>query len=400
MIWASLMLASSLTIQAAPLAVELPDPKAEAASMDLIVSLPSLERQELGAAYVVREAWLDGTEQYSKRQLMEYGSQTGSPPQVILMPDHIRLTLEFPRGQLDVGVSMLTSLLKAPSFTESSVEAATSRLKQATRDVWEEALWPAMPDFGRLRADTVREFFQRYVRPDKIAVVARGGFAAGDFLLQWNRRMEAWSPQMPRRGPLRTGPPVAVESHARAVPTLEIALPPFKPSDADFPSNLLALYALGVGKGSALHRVLRESLRWSYRQEGVVWPTPDAYQPRLIWASASQPGMEAWKKVRDALAEDAKTWGELHLKRAVSMARATLIDGHFPSPFAFDPVGSSILSAREKASFAALWRLRNKESWDPSGLCDRLAGVSLENLKEAAGRMLRSAIPRLIAPGP
>jgi hypothetical protein len=158
--------------------------------------------------------------------------------------------------------------------------------------------------------------------------------------------------------------------------------------------KLLAVYALGVGKGSAVFRVLREREGWSYRQEAFLWPTPKGFRTRLLMAT-DLPNDDWPKAMRAALRADVEGWTDADLKRATGLAKAQMVRGIGPDPFYLTPKGPAGETPAGQAFETAYWHGKAGRALDEARLASQFELVRLDELKETALDMLDRAIGRV-----
>src|ERR1700678_1943127 len=95
--------------------------------------------------------------------------------------------------------------------------------------------------------------------------------AIGDDLAgRWRTTTANWEIAPLRTWGIDQSPPKMAGLRPGKLSTYVLRDHPIDPGAGDFPAKLLALFALGGGKGSAVWKSLREGLGWSYRQEGVA----------------------------------------------------------------------------------------------------------------------------------
>jgi hypothetical protein len=138
-----------------------------------------------------------------------------------------------------------------------------------------------------------------------------------------------------------------------------------------------------------MHRVLRETLSWSYRQEAVFWPSLKGWVPRLIFARASADSDPAQVGVAlDALKKECESWDDSTLVRARAMLKSSLEGQNVLSPFWTDLSGPLGQSLQDRCSWAGLSSLMSGSALDPKDLESKAAGVKLDELKSAAVKLL------------
>jgi hypothetical protein len=168
-------------------------------------------------------------------------------------------------------------------------------------------------------------------------------------------------------------------------------------SDPAISTELLAVIALGSGKGSTMFEKLREEQGWSYRQEAVLWPTVGGFVPRFIMASGDKtPGPELAKAMKLKMLEGVQAWMDSDLARARGMAEGIMNRGFEMSPLYFNPSWPVTESLDDQVFLRGYWRMKTGQAWDPKKLLGQMAAASLQEVKDAASDMLTNAIPHVI----
>jgi predicted Zn-dependent peptidase len=251
---------------------------------------------------------------------------------------------------------------------------------------------PISSRLDRLPSSKAREVYERVFRPERVTLSVAGKFTPGAVAAAWKSRMAAWQP--PRFALAREDYSMSTvyTRNLSGVTTIDIASP-LVPKSADLYPRLLALFALGSGKGGSLFEVVRQQLGLSYRQEGILSPTRDGLETRLlIAASPVENEDERIAKIKAELLKDIETWTETDRKRAIGMASAASIEGTERGPFYFSgntPIASD-LSGR--ALLGAYWQMKVGVDWDGALLLANLRDVPLTELKEAAKTIVNGQV--------
>lgn len=350
-----------------------------------------LGRRDGAAVRVLGATLLDGTADFSAPDLLRYGSQAGAAPEVETGPDFIRVTVTAPQGAADLAGQLLEQIVTRPSLRDEDLAASLADLR-GERPRWlSQALDPVSPDWDRVRMRDVRELHLRLFRPERMVLVLAGAIGPGD-VAGLAARFGQWRPAAPPRPvsdpPQR--PRTKVEGDASVA---ELAGSPIAPSDA---TSLMAVVALGAGKGSAMHRVMRVQGRESYFQQAVLWPTAKGWSPRLIWAHA---GTVDFEKARAGLLADVERWTEDDAGRARAFLGACLDRGLEATPFASGPAGWLRSDVRGAADWAGLMALMGSRGLARRTLLDALANVDAEAIRAKAATLVRDADARLLPGG-
>lgn len=379
-----------------PRTYETPILGADIVVVEAIVPAPGLEAREAAAWRVLGEALLEGTQEYTKLQLLTYGSQAGIAPRVTVLPDHMRIEFAMPKGGLDVAVGLLESMLRRPSLPAEEVVSIASEMARRRKSVWQEALDPYSPDYSAVKPGDVRELARRAIQPDRVIISIAGAFPVGEGVKQIQSAFSDWKPTKAStpRSDKTLLPLLARKSE---VTTVEWRAPAVAPSDGSYAATILAVFALGVGKEGAMTRILRTANSWSYRQEAVLWPTGKGWQPRFIVAmKLPEEDVEVGERVRKALLEDIATWTEDHRVRALAMAEAALTRRLEVSPFWGGPAGPVALDVADRAFWTGYGALIGSPGFGPSETLEAVRTISLDDLKARAKALLETAAPAII----
>ncbi len=358
--------------------VEVSDVGAGLVSIHALVALPSLTAAEMGLLQIAVSAIPQGSQQFPRREMRTLTA--GSPIETFLALDHARVSFALPRSQISHGLALMESLLRNASLRD---EDLTRPL--ATGDPWQIALHPLTFPTVRLNPERVREVYARVFRPENITLAIGGNFDAGAPTAAWQARMAKWqlpAPQRPRRDYSQAA---LFTENFGGVQTMDVASK-LDPQSGDFYPRLLAIFALGGGKGSSLFRVVRQGLGLSYRQEALLSPTPNALESRLlIEAASSERDLE---QVKRALQKDVDAWHESTRLRALGMAEAVLLRGNEFSPFYLSGNAPIVSDIQGATLLAGYWHMKAGQPWMPDQVLAKLKSVSLADLKAAARVMV------------
>lgn len=371
-----------------PQFLELPNPAYAELQVAAVVKLPPLDAHERAMlARIVRTLRL-GPAEYGRRDLM---AMTGGEP-VRCDPMDDCLSLSFPASKDDLAgaVGALAEMLQRPR----SGDSGTNENPQPP-DPWESILHGpyAGPDSLKIRPGELDDFFHQIFRPDAVTVAVSGPFQPGAAQALWEQKTLGWKPPRVPRTWQTAAPDPPPEPMIAAV---ELDGPEIAADARDLPTSVLAMFALGCGKGASLFRVAREQDGLSYRQESLLWPAPGGWTPRLVVASAGlKDGAAVGEQLRKQLLDDVAAWTESDRQRAAGLAAGVLMDGCPLSPFYFQPDGPVVGSAGDRAFLEAYWMAKTGQPWNPEALTIRLKGVSLDALKAEATRLLKASQVRV-----
>lgn len=343
------------------------------------------------------ETLIKATADFNVNRMREYSMMAGRPMRCTLLPDCFRIELEMPPQELKLGVSLIDGVLRHPRFEDESIADAAARLPFKARSYWAEALLPWKLTYEKITRAEILKLYEKLFRPENTTVVVAGPFKQGEGAQAVDDVMSDWN--APRIYPLRyvVHPASEVVRHSAAVSTYDFQGPDFKLDDTSFARNFLAATALGMGKSSTLHRIIREANNWSYRQESALFPTADGMQCRLLIArqpTAEEDGLG--EKMRAAIAADVASWKEGDKTRAAALADMILMRGIQISPLYIGGEWPLTDSQSDRAFMAAYWRMKTGKPWNPVEILSLVEGVTLDDLKATAGEIVAKSQLHLI----
>lgn len=390
------LLAFQLAKHAPIQVIEVPRPSAQGIAIEAYIKAPEPFNEREEAAWQLLEiALLKGTTEFSGEQLMFYGSQGGSLPRCQAMPDWMRIRMTAPADDVELAGTLIESVLTHADLGDDALQRIRPGLEATTKEPWLHALRPSQPRFSALRNRDVRELYARVFRPENIRLVASGAFQPGEAQKALTDRFATWDPKKVTRSAWTDTRQVS--TRPGPITSFEFTGPILKPAEGTTPARILAVLALGVGKESAMYKVLRTDLRLSYRQDALLWPTSKGWQPRLIMLKTFQPDdLELAAKIRDALTKNIETWAQPQLERALALADSSLMRGLPYSPFWLSAYGPEL----RDPDFAATWAGYNAliaGPWStPEILLLSLTNVTVDELKAQALALLEQSNVQLI----
>lgn len=369
------------------LVVEMPDPTSEAHAIEMVFEVPRLDAWEAANLQVLAAALADGSMDFGHQQMFAFASVLGAP-QFVALPDGLRVSLSVSKNGLSAGLGVLEALLRRPVLGAETIDAARARLSVGPADTWSAAMAPNLADGSRVDRESVASLLRRLVQRGSMVLAVRGPFEPGTVRSLWSARVEAWPPERPDRAPLpgpeprfRTvvpGPASVLEFVAPVVPARSVGLP----------AQVLAIGALGSGKGASLYRIVREEMRISYRQEALLFGAPGGFQPRMLIASTRRDLSNRVDEIRGALRRDIAEWTEADRVRAAAAVRSSLLYGIGMSPFDFGIGDSAAGRFRDETFVAGYWQLKTGTPWDPAEFARLVERVDLESMREAAADLI------------
>jgi len=373
--------------------IESVEPQANRVSIQALVKIPSLGSIDMAKLNVIVQAIPKQTQDYPRREMLMVTD--GEQVRCELTPDHIRFVVNIPPGRVKTGLGVMAALLENATLTQENLDAAA--LEKPIPDYWSAALDPVELPTVKVNAAEAQVLYHRVFRPERVLLTVGGKFTSGEAEQEWTNRMDHWQVEREPKGFFDVSEPKERIRNPGPVTTIDLVAAPVTSGDAALPSRILSLFALGVGKGSSLFRVVRQKRGWSYRQDAILSPTKDGWVPRLLIASIPTDDTAVRvKTIKADLLEDIGSWTMATRARAIGMAEAVLAN-HVPySPLYVlgnSPVGFSL---EDRTFLAGYWLMKTGQAWDPAALIDSMKKVSLEDLKEQATAILTTAIPRVL----
>ena len=140
-----------------------------------------------------------------------------------------------------------------------------------------------------------------------------------------------------------------------------------------------------------MHRVLRDQLGLSYRQEAVVWPSKKGWTPRFIFARTGN-DILVGGTAREALVKDVETWDESTLSRARAMAISSMEGSNPLSPLWIGLNGAMGADLEDRCAWAGITTMMSGSTIEQVTVTGLLSAVTLDELKAAAKKMLDGAM--------
>lgn len=370
--------------------VELPIAGSDRVVVQLFVKAPPMMSDREQASWeVLADVLYDGTEEFSRDRLAQYAGQYGSPLLIEAMPEYMLIQVVEPKNGMKVGCQIIEALCKRASLKSEAILESLKRVRTRRTSVWDEALFELELPFGDVREDTVKSLYANAFRPENMTFVFGGDLEPGKGQAEVVDRFKPILTRAPQRVRFDRLPRQRTK-HREQVSTFELRGSPISLTKADGAASLLAVFAIGVGKEGTLHRVLREEMGWSYRQEAVLWPTLDGWSPRFVFAKKSQ-DLTLGGAARDVIVKDIETWGEPQLDRAKSMLRTSLAGENPVSPLWIGRRGPMTEELEDRCAWAGLNSMLLGVTLDEAAINDMAAEVKLGDLKAAAKKLIEEA---------
>ncbi|CAN5342256.1 hypothetical protein BH11ARM1_BH11ARM1_11450 [soil metagenome] len=361
-----------LLFAATPAVIETPDPSARRVSIQAVVMLPKLTEFEKGMLDVLVKTIPKRTAEYSKTEMLI--ATDGATVTCDRMPDSVRIGVSVLPDNFRAGMGVVNNLLHKATLSDADLIAANSEPEMVSR--WMSPRWTADYPMDRFRTDRARALYGQVFQPENITISVGGAFENGAAAAIWKRDVASWGgPRIhPFQDDFSVSKPRVMEG---GNPKIEHVDHAFDPSA----KNILAMFALGSGKGSSLFRIVRDQMAVSYRQEAIIWPTDAGFQSCLQWATS---GDTKLADVQAALTKDIDAWTDAERLRAIGMASGVFDLGVDASPFYFTPTGPIGHDLDDRTFMKAYWYAKTGQDWDPAKLIKDMRSVSLDDLKAAA----------------
>src|SRR2546423_9390294 len=366
-----------------PSITEIPRPDAPFITVQTIVELGTMDGRDRALARVLNETILNGTQDFNRDRLLQYSTLTGERMKCTLSPDHFRIQLEVPSGQMMIAAEIMNDVLRNARLEDDDITATLNKIPFRQNNYWSEALQPWKLSY-RIKRPALVSFYNQTFAPGAVRIAVSGPFKQGEAQAAFNSYFKDWIPPRPARKYLPE-PDVVLDKHSAPVTTVELVGSQFAASDDNFPVQLLSATALGVGKWAATHRVLREKMGVSYRQEAVVTPTPLGFQTHIVFACSPNDNEDKLADdAKQALLGDVRGWNEDIRARALGMAEGYLLNSAPINPLCLDDNRPLSTSLEDETFLQGYWPAKAGKPWDANALLEQMRQVSLEQLKLAA----------------
>lgn len=386
---AHIVLASAPQAQAPARVWEYRDAGAKEIAFVAFAPIPKLSANEADALDALVDAIPRDVEGYSRRDALD--TTNGAPIRCVAGPDYIKISFSVPPENWRAGVGLMEALVQRSRLTLPERPRVRSNVT-----AWDAALAPYR-HAPSARLGDVQRLYRGLFRRENVILAVGGAIEPGQIEEEWQKRADQW-PRVRNAGIGDFGPePAALAANPGGLSSVELYGPSFGSADAALSTRTLALIALGAGKGASLFRVAREKLALSYRQEALLYPAREGWQPRLLLVTKSRADLpKKAEALRQGLMADVKEWSEADLQRAKGMADAIFLRGVDFSPFAFAQPGAFDTALESQTFFNAYWRWKTGLNWDPDAFLRQMKSVTLADLKETATSMLTAAKPRVL----
>lgn len=321
----------------------------------------------------------------------DYTADTGDPLKVEVVPSGIHI--QFGLNAVDSGlfVPIVMNLLAKTQISTQGTAFAVGKLAVSDPTMRDLVMNPTPLPYGDVTSRSVAQAYHRQFRPENFTITVAAGPQFASLGTDLQKQLSSWTPPPPEwwvPDPLPAKPWIPA---GKPVP-IALVSASVSPKSPAFPTCLLAMIALGAGKGSLLWKMVRQSHRWSYLQEADFVPTPGGLEPVIFFAaSPSAPNLKAneaqFKQV--LLAASAKlTQGDLN--RALAYADSLFVRGYGMNPFHLlsetDPPDPLYLDS--------LWRSYGADDPRFTDLAVAMRNIGLDQVRAEIKRIIDSSTLR------
>jgi hypothetical protein len=336
-----------------------------------------------------------GSQDFTASELLKYGSQCGVEPTLKVFDDLLMLQLVMPKKHFELGLSMMESLLCRPVLREDRIVVAKAQLSRVPEQITQKLVYPIDWEEDPFTSSTgdlekcLKDFHAFYFRPENCLLVISGDLEKEKVRESVEFRFKSWFEQ-PKPAEVTLPTPVKKASAENSnLVAVEWHGPYFRLCDKSCAASLLALFALGVGKGSSLYQVVREKLGYSYFQQAILYPTLKGWVARLWIVRKTEESPDKWtQEVKKELQEQLAAWNENHRKRALGMVAGVLFHEVEANPFWVGFTKLQLHNPLHQATWRGLMRLTSSGSTTPSDLFQWMEAVTLTDLKTKALELL------------
>ena len=370
--------------------LELVEPQSPTVVVQTYIKAPqNMTDRESAAWQVLGRVLLEGTIEYTPEKLREYGSQAGVAPSVTVMPDFMRLQIVLPRAGLALAGDLVFSILTRPAIREEDIARAIAQLSVEQRPAWIKLMSGIEFHYDRLRQGDVRNVWTRAVRPSNLNFVVGGGIEPGAGIAELQRRFDRWTAPRDPLGPRVDSQPSPAVSYPEPVSVFALMAPTTTPASASSAAKLLAVFALGVGRGSAMQEVLRETHGLSYLQSAVLWPTAKGWNPFFMMVRGTEPEEGKYAvQMKELLVADIDKWDESSVVRAQQMAEAAFTRNLSFSPIWLEPDGPMTQSLSDRCAWRGYLEMVGSGALREEVMLGAMKNVDLDQLKAGAKSLL------------
>lgn len=356
------------------------DPGPQRVVVQVIVMAPEdMSDREQAAWALLPHVLADGTQEFSRDRLAQFAGQAGVPLVIESFSDFLSVRIVEPKEGLKVAMQIAESIFYRASLTDTARAIALDAIKRMKKSVWSEALDVLSLPYHSVDKAVLESVYRTAFQPSNAVIVVGGAASEADARREIEYRFKTGTKPPKRTRFDRQARPLV--GHIEPVTTHEMSLQ--GKLDAE---GLVAVASLGVGKGGAMHRVLRDAKGWSYRQEAVLWPTRKGLEGRLIFATTNS-DLGLGGEARSELIKDVESWTPATLIRAKAVLKSSISGTNQLNPIYLGP--SQLMDGSLESICA--WRGLQALSIDSVSLSDIEAVNDLGRVKARAKSLLDQA---------
>lgn len=378
-----------IAAQAAPVKViEVIEPS-QFVVVQAFVKAPASTERVAASWQVLGRVLLMGTEGYTGSTIREYGSQAGIPPQIITMPDYMRIQFVLPKEGLSLAGDLLFSIMTRPAFREQDISKVIADLQAEEQQSWTPALEGVEYHYDQIRKGDVERVWKLAMRPENLTFIVGGNIVAGTGINELTTRFEKWSRDRSARSIVgdRVAMPAITVAGSTSVFLLQGKV--MKPDTSMSAAKLLSIFALGVGKDATMFRVLREDLGLSYFQGAVLWPSSEGWIPKFLMVRKSEPDEGKYAvQMKEAMLADIENWDRGTLQRAMAMATAAFTRPMETSPIWLDSRGAMSQTLIDRCAWRGYLEMIGTGPLRTGLLLGAMSNVDLDQIKEQAREVI------------
>lgn len=377
-----------MILPASPFVV--PQPNAPAVTFQVIAPLPALSESEMASTEVLAQVMSRQTQDFSPGRVLYILSGAGDAIHWDVTSDHLRFSFTVPKADETLGFTLFESFLQRPALTEENIKLAEASLSRRRLTPWQLVLAPVCSDPAKVRSAEILRMYRTLIRPEKLVVAIGGDVDQVMIQNEYSVRVASWHPD---RAPRAYAPFLPKWKAASPATIVEL---PGHDNPSVSPADVLAIFALGCGKGASIFRIWRETNGWSYLQAAGVRGGSGGLALDSWFATNPDSAATELKDASTSLTKDVDAWTDADRSRALAMAESVLLHDLAFGMFWFDSTGPLRDTLEDRTFLAAYWKLRTGSDWDPRALLDQMKLVSLEDLRKAAAAYLEGTSPRVL----
>ncbi|MBV6456954.1 MAG: hypothetical protein HONBIEJF_00059 [Fimbriimonadaceae bacterium] len=370
-----------------PRVVELPVEGAEIVSVVAVAAVSSDQEDQLAAIQNLCDSVRNGTKDFTRKELVEYGQQAGVPVEASITGDFITVQVAAPTGKLSIALAVIASILCDPMIDAEHWEDFCSTPGTDSDTDWTLGLWPRRHWSKLPSLDFIKWVHGTAFRQERFTLAIGGSYnRAGvldDVRSAFTNYQAVRTAQRPPRHPGKADrlQPSKVQIHQ-----LEAAIP--NPADIQ---TWIALSALAGGKTSTAYEEVREKQGSAYRLEGFVEWRQSGPTFRLAFATVPDANVPSKEKFLESLRTGISSWTDADIRTAFAGLQAMSKSWMPRTVFRVRPNTGFDGSVTDRTRWLALSTAAKSDLADPLTLAVAPASIDLEVVKKAALQWLEKA---------